>query len=126
MCRIDENFVIKVGDFGLSEEVFKKDYFRERQDSGVKLPIKWMALESLNDYIFTEKTDVVRMCLLALPGCMSVCTHTHMPTVVVRSDVLGGVQCRQDSLSWLGPGHTCLPGGVWPQAPEAKQPRLQR
>ena len=28
--------------------------------SGVKLPIKWMAIESIEDGIFTEKTDIVR------------------------------------------------------------------
>ena len=65
-CRIDENFVIKVADFGLSEDIYCKDYFRQvlkkdnKDDEGIiKLPIKWMALESLEDGIFTEKTDVV-------------------------------------------------------------------
>ena len=63
--RIDENFVIKVADFGLSEDIYCKDYFRQvltgnAQEQGVvKLPIKWMAMESLSDGIFTEKTDVV-------------------------------------------------------------------
>ena len=57
--------MIKVADFGLSEDVYCKDYFRQalsgnKQEEGViKLPIKWMALESLSDGIFTEKTDVV-------------------------------------------------------------------
>ena len=27
----------------------------------MKLPVRWMALESLNDGIFNEKTDVVRV-----------------------------------------------------------------
>ena len=59
------NLVIKVADFGLSEDVYSKNYFRERGDgeeegeAPVKLPIRWMALESLNDGIFNEKTDVV-------------------------------------------------------------------
>ena len=67
--RIDENFVIKVADFGLSEDVYCKDYFRQalsrnKQEEGViKLPIKWMALESLSDGIFTEKTDIVGITL---------------------------------------------------------------
>ena len=62
-CRIDQNFVIKVADFGLSEDIYSRNYFRQGQvDEGesVKLPIRWMALESLLDSVFTEKTDVVR------------------------------------------------------------------
>ena len=58
--RIDANFVIKVADFGLSEDIYARNYFRQmKEESGIKLPIRWMALESLQDGIFTEKTDVV-------------------------------------------------------------------
>ena len=59
------NFVIKVADFGLSVDVYSRNYFRERRDgedegkTPAKFPIRWMALESLNDRIFNEKTDVV-------------------------------------------------------------------
>ena len=54
--------MIKVGDFGLAEDMYTTNYFRqvkEGEEPSVKLPIKWMALESLLDGIFTEKTDVV-------------------------------------------------------------------
>ena len=55
--------VIKVADFGLSEDVYRKHYFRlnidNPQKTQVKLPIKWMALESIHDGLFLEKTDVV-------------------------------------------------------------------
>ena len=60
VCRIDVNFVIKVADFGLSESIESKDYFRQNQEAAVKLPIKWMAPESICDGVFTEKSDVVR------------------------------------------------------------------
>ena len=65
MCRIDRNFVIKVSDFGLSVDVYSRNYFRARrvekedEEPPAKFPIRWMALESLNDGIFNEKTDVV-------------------------------------------------------------------
>ena len=59
--RIDTNFVIKVSDFGLSENIAAtKDYFRQDQTEVIKLPVKWMALESISDAVFSEKTDVVR------------------------------------------------------------------
>ena len=48
-----------MADFGLSENTYAKNYIRKKQTSGVKLPIKWMAYESLIDGIFSEKTDVV-------------------------------------------------------------------
>ena len=48
-----------MADFGLTEDVYGRNYFR--QDSiCVKVPIKWMALESLHDRVFSEKSDVVR------------------------------------------------------------------
>ena len=58
--RIDAGFVIKVADFGLSESIdTSKNYFRKTEGDTIKLPIKWLAIESINDGIFSEKTDVV-------------------------------------------------------------------
>ena len=57
--------MIKIADFGLCEDVYARNYFRqgkpeENGEPPVKLPIKWMAVESLNDGVFSEKSDVVR------------------------------------------------------------------
>ncbi len=57
--RIDQHDQIKVGDFGLSEDIYAKNYFRQTSSGGVKLPVKWMALESLKLGVFSEKSDVV-------------------------------------------------------------------
>ena len=57
--------MIKVADFGLSEDIYSRNYFRQgttQDEDGevpVKLPVRWMALESLNDGIFSKKTDVL-------------------------------------------------------------------
>ena len=53
------NFIIKVADFGLSENIGKKEYFRQDKDDMIKLPFKWSAPESVDDYVFSEKSDVV-------------------------------------------------------------------
>ena len=61
ISRMSTDGVIKVADFGLSEDVYMKNYFRLNADtdSQIKLPIKWMALESIHDGLFSEMTDVV-------------------------------------------------------------------
>ena len=53
--------MIKVADFGLLESTgVNKDYFRQSQKDTMKLPIKWMSIESIKDGVFSEKSDVVR------------------------------------------------------------------
>ena len=51
---------MKVADFGLSKDISGNVYYRQEMSSRVKLPIKWMAIESIEDGIFTEMTDIVR------------------------------------------------------------------
>lgn len=50
---------MKVADFGLTRDVYDKEYYSVHNKSGVKLPVKWMALESLQTHKFTPKSDVV-------------------------------------------------------------------
>lgn len=56
-CMLDENLVVKVADFGLSRDIYVTDYVC-RDLSKVKLPVKWMAIESLEQNIYNTKTDV--------------------------------------------------------------------
>lgn len=51
---------MKVADFGLARGVLDKEYYSVQQHRHARLPVKWMALESLQTYRFTSKSDVVR------------------------------------------------------------------
>uniref|UniRef100_A0A8C7MAD3 Hepatocyte growth factor receptor n=1 Tax=Oncorhynchus kisutch TaxID=8019 RepID=A0A8C7MAD3_ONCKI len=57
-CMLDESYTVKVADFGLARDVYDKEYYSIHNKSGVKLPVKWMALESLQTHKFTPKSDV--------------------------------------------------------------------
>lgn len=56
--RLNEDMTVCVADFGLSKKIYSGDYYR--QGSVSKLPVKWIALESLADNVYTTQSDVVR------------------------------------------------------------------
>lgn len=56
-CMLDDSLVVKVADFGLSRDIYESDYVC-RDNTKTKLPVKWMALESLEKSIYNTKTDV--------------------------------------------------------------------
>ena len=65
--RIDQRGVIKVSDFGLTEDVYDRNYFRcHKGEDGneEKVPIRWMAPESIENDVCNEKTDVVSRTIL--------------------------------------------------------------
>ncbi|XP_030805486.1 tyrosine-protein kinase receptor TYRO3 isoform X2 [Camarhynchus parvulus] len=55
-CMLDENMNVSVADFGLSKKIYSGDYYR--QGCASKLPVKWLALESLADNLYTTHSDV--------------------------------------------------------------------
>jgi len=66
--------VIKVADFGLTEDIYATRYYRqEKSKEGVeeKVPIRWMAPESIENSIYNEKTDVVSICAFVIVGTSS-------------------------------------------------------
>ncbi|CAG09482.1 unnamed protein product, partial [Tetraodon nigroviridis] len=48
--------VIGLLDFGLSKKIYSGDYYRQGRIA--KMPVKWIAVESLADRVFTVKSDV--------------------------------------------------------------------
>ncbi|XP_078399325.1 macrophage-stimulating protein receptor [Cetorhinus maximus] len=57
-CMLDESYVVKVADFGMARDVLDKEYYSIQDHRRAKLPVKWMALESLQTQKFTSKSDV--------------------------------------------------------------------
>ncbi|XP_062508945.1 insulin-like growth factor 1 receptor [Corticium candelabrum] len=55
-CMVDKDICVKIGDFGLTRDVYETDYYRKR-GSG-PLPIRWMSPESLRDGVFGHPSDV--------------------------------------------------------------------
>ena len=60
--RLDGSGVVKVADFGLAEDMYAINYYRLDKSSDnveTKVPIRWMPLESIEEGLFNEKSDVV-------------------------------------------------------------------
>ena len=57
--RVDGDMTIKISDFGLCRDIYSDDYYRLTHKS--RVPVKWMAPESLYDGKFTHQSDVVCM-----------------------------------------------------------------
>nr|XP_014967830.1 insulin receptor-related protein isoform X1 [Macaca mulatta] len=55
-CMVSQDFTVKIGDFGMTRDVYETDYYR-KGGKGL-LPVRWMAPESLKDGIFTTHSDV--------------------------------------------------------------------
>uniref|UniRef100_A0A7N8X8P3 receptor protein-tyrosine kinase n=1 Tax=Mastacembelus armatus TaxID=205130 RepID=A0A7N8X8P3_9TELE len=57
-CMLDETFTVKVADFGMARDIYDKEYYSVQDHKRAKLPVKWMAIESLQTQKFTTKSDV--------------------------------------------------------------------
>lgn len=55
-CMVASDMTVKIGDFGMSRQIYSGDYYRKGNKGEV--PIRWMAPESLGEGIFTSQSDV--------------------------------------------------------------------
>ncbi|XP_053558856.1 insulin receptor [Bombina bombina] len=55
-CMVAEDFTVKIGDFGMTRDIYETDYYR-KGGKGL-LPVRWMSPESLKDGVFTAFSDV--------------------------------------------------------------------
>ncbi|XP_062571414.1 macrophage-stimulating protein receptor-like [Saccostrea cucullata] len=56
-CMLNEDRHAVVADFGLSRDIYEKDYYSS-SNKKTRLPVKWMAPESLEKGIYSSQSDV--------------------------------------------------------------------
>lgn len=55
-CMLGNDLKVCVADFGLSRQIYDNNYYRQKE--AIRVPIKWMAMESLSESVYTTKSDV--------------------------------------------------------------------
>ncbi|XP_044041108.1 tyrosine-protein kinase receptor TYRO3 [Siniperca chuatsi] len=55
-CMLGNDLRVCVADFGLSKKIYSSNYYRQKV--AIRVPIKWMAMESLSESVYTTKSDV--------------------------------------------------------------------
>ncbi|XP_074555401.1 tyrosine-protein kinase receptor TYRO3 [Halichoeres trimaculatus] len=55
-CMLGDDLRVCVADFGLSKRIYSSNYYRQRV--AVRVPIKWMSMESLSESVYSTKSDV--------------------------------------------------------------------
>ncbi|GLV43152.1 Neurospecific receptor kinase [Carabus blaptoides fortunei] len=55
-CLINDNMVVKIADFGLSQKIYLQDYYKGDEHDAI--PVRWMPLESILYNKYTIESDV--------------------------------------------------------------------
>ncbi len=116
--------VLKVSDFGLSRDVQDKEYYKE-ENTSVELPVRWMSPESLTNWTFTIKSDVVSVMSYDGQNCaLKNAFHSFhigisvLFTVVIWCVAVGDIHLCRFSIHWSSQpcsGHS----------PESRKPSVQ-
>lgn len=116
----DRRLRVKIGDFGLTRDVYDNDYYRKTGEG--PLPIRWMSPEALIDGVFTSKSDVWAFGVLIwevlsngeqpYPG--------HSNTDVINYVRVGGTPSKPEDLHKQHCHFTGLMQQCWCFDPEAR------
>lgn len=55
-CLINDDMVVKIADFGLSQKMYLQDYYKGNDNDAI--PVRWMPLESILYNKYTVESDV--------------------------------------------------------------------
>lgn len=55
-CLVNDNMVVKIADFGLSQKIYSSNYYKGNEHDAI--PIRWMPLESILYSKFTIESDI--------------------------------------------------------------------
>ncbi|XP_009278480.2 PREDICTED: high affinity nerve growth factor receptor, partial [Aptenodytes forsteri] len=77
-CMVSEDFTVKIGDFGMTRDIYETDYYR-KGGKGL-LPVRWMSPEALKDGIFNTQSDVWSF------GVVLVIENQETLTTLTRAD----------------------------------------
>lgn len=55
-CLVNENMIVKIADFGLSQKIHSNNYYKGNDEDA--MPIRWMPIESIMFNKFTIESDV--------------------------------------------------------------------
>ena len=114
--------MIKVADFGLTEDMYGTNYFRQRKSetgSEERVPIRWMAPESIEDEVYNESTDVVSAC----PSVCLILFHqwSSFCVVVIWCDSLGDIHLWEGPLLWSTSHESIETAAGRPETGETRQ-----
>ncbi|BHF65615.1 hypothetical protein SprV_0200862800 [Sparganum proliferum] len=91
-CLVDARCVVKIGDFGLCRDIYERNYYHKI--GAGKLPVRWMAPESLQSAYFTSQSDVwsfgVVLWEIATMACLPYqgMSHNEVITYVLDGNTL--------------------------------------
>ena len=112
-----------MADFGLTEHMYVTKYYRKdksKEEAEERVPIRWMAPESIENNIYNEETDVVSTFSMHIMNYIYTYVIT-IPLVGIWSDMLGDIYLRESSILWHSSNASTDCAEEWREVGETKQ-----